>query len=162
MEAQQAKEETRKLKSRMGDIGPRLAELEAEVRRIEYSWNIPKKTLFSHILDNMNMFNIQNRRYIEKNALYCSCRTPNCATRSSPWKARCPTCRESTTVRTTRTPRGSPAWRTAWRRSSGNSRSSRTPSCPWSWRSAATGSCSRPRRTGKVRHGASRGAPKDA
>eukprot|EP00105_Crassostrea_gigas_P039961 XP_019924109.1 PREDICTED: retrograde protein of 51 kDa isoform X5 [Crassostrea gigas] len=30
MEAQQAKEETRKLKSRMGDIGPRLAELEAE------------------------------------------------------------------------------------------------------------------------------------
>lgn len=47
MEAQQAKEETRKLKSRMGDIGPRLAELEAEVRRIEYSWNIPKKTLFS-------------------------------------------------------------------------------------------------------------------
>lgn len=66
MEAQQAKEETRKLKSRMGDIGPRLAELEAEVRTIEYSWNIPKKTLFSHILDNMNMFNIQNRRYIEK------------------------------------------------------------------------------------------------
>lgn len=47
MEAQQAKEETRKLKSRMGDIGPRLAELEAEVRRIEYSWNIPKKTPFS-------------------------------------------------------------------------------------------------------------------
>lgn len=40
MEAQQAKEETRKLKSRIGDIGPRLAELEAEVRRIESPWTL--------------------------------------------------------------------------------------------------------------------------
>lgn len=93
---------------------------------------------------------------------YSSRRMPNCATRSSPWRARCPTCRESTTVRTTRTPRGSPVWRTAWRRSSGNSRSSRTPSCPWSWRSAATGSFWSPRRTGKGWHGASRGTPRDA
>lgn len=32
MEALQAKEETKKLKTRMGDVMPRLAELEAEVR----------------------------------------------------------------------------------------------------------------------------------
>jgi hypothetical protein len=31
MEAMQAKEESKKLKSRLGDLGPRVAELEAEV-----------------------------------------------------------------------------------------------------------------------------------
>lgn len=64
MEAQQAKEETRKLKSRIGDIGPRLAELEAEVRRIESPWNIPKKTIFFFkILDHLKIFAIQVRSY---------------------------------------------------------------------------------------------------
>lgn len=48
MEAQQAKEETRKLKSRMGDIGPRLAELEAEVRGLNILGIFQRKHFFPY------------------------------------------------------------------------------------------------------------------